>query len=188
MATSPLTTIAKVKEYLRIEDGKSDDLLAQLILSVSADSVTQTGRELARGTRSETRDGNGRSRVFLRQYPIASVSSLTVCGTPVLARSAENPSGYVITDAAAGELSLVGGVFPRGIANLEVSYVAGYDPIPEDLEQAVIELVALRFVDRDHPGISYKVMEGQVTDFRGGSQLAYARAVLERYRRPTDLG
>lgn len=187
MAT-PLSSITKLRQYLKIPDRDEDPVLEQHLLSASSDVETETGRLMLLGDRSEVRNGNGQRSIFLRQYPIVSVTSLLIEGEPVSARSSANPDGYVIADAEAGELAIPAGGFPRGVANVEIVYRAGYESIPPDLEQAVLELAALRYVDRDHPGVSYKVMEGQVTDFRGGSQLAYAKAVIDRYRRPPDPG
>jgi hypothetical protein len=38
-----------------------------------------------------------------------------------------------------------GGIFPLGVGNIEVQYTAGYDGVPEDLEIACSQAVALNY-------------------------------------------
>ena len=184
-----LTTIAAVKQYLKVDQAedpaKYDAELTRLISSVSQQARTATGRALdvPAAQRVETRDGDGRCVLLLAEYPVTAIASVTVDGTAIPVRPSATESGYVIGDAEIGKLVLVGYSFTRGVQNVIVTYTAGYAAIPQDLEQAVIELVALGFKDEDHIGQSYRVVEGEVVDFRGGAQLAHAHSILEKYRR-----
>jgi uncharacterized phiE125 gp8 family phage protein len=184
-----LTTLAAVKRYLKVslaeDPDKFDVELTRLLAAVSAQVRTDTGRALdvPAAQRVEPHDGDGGCELLLEQYPVTAVASVTVDGTAIPARVLVTDNGHVLADAAIGRLVLVGYTFTKGVQNVVVTYTAGYAAVPGDLEQAVIELVALAFRDEDHVGQSARSVAGDMVDFRGGPQLAHASAILDSYRR-----
>ena len=74
-----------------------------------------------------------------------------------------------------------------GVRNIEVQYRAGYETIPADLRQAVIEHAALRYRDREWGPQTYRLVGGEVVDRRGAESgtLSYIKGVLDKYRRRT---
>jgi len=79
MATNDLTTLADVKAWLGRTDTNSDTLLSALITRTSRQiySHLQRGTVLPQ-TVNEIRDGSGGNTLVLKQWPVVSVSSVTV--------------------------------------------------------------------------------------------------------------
>ena len=108
-------------------------LLTSLINQISAGIINSLQRPpLVRTTFTEVRDGVGNRRITLRNWPVVSVSSLTVSGNSIPASSAYGQSGYNLTTwdgTNAGnpqEIILCGYDFCRGAGNVQIVYQAGY--------------------------------------------------------------
>ncbi|MBO8169966.1 MAG: phage gp6-like head-tail connector protein [Thermoanaerobacteraceae bacterium] len=123
----PLTTLGKVKEYLEIDqtDTSKDSILERLISSASATIENRLRRKIPVADYTEKFYGK-HTKLFPRQYPIISVASLTFEGEPL--------TDYKIRETYIDLNGEYDGEF-------ELSYRAGYETIPEDLEQACIMLV-----------------------------------------------
>lgn len=79
-------------------------------------------------------------RLMVAQPPILSVTN--IWDDPLRLYTTPIPTAnYVIDDAEAGLIKLDQLLFQRGLQNIKITYVGGYDPIPSDLEQAAIEMV-----------------------------------------------
>jgi hypothetical protein len=184
MATGDLTTLEKVRAHIGTDvDARVDATLAALISSSSAWVVSQLGRNILSATYTETRDGDGSRRLLLKNFPVSSVTSLSVDGVTIPARASLSDDGYVLRSDG---LDLVGYVFARGVQNVSIVYVAGYSATPADLEQAVNEHVALRYRDRGREGLGSAALAGDSASFvgNGGGTLAYIHSVLDTYRLP----
>lgn len=184
MAAGDLTTVAKVREYLKLEDSLEDAYLATLVSAASAWMKSETGRDLLAANYVETFDGEGSSGLTLSNGPVASVTSVTVDGDPVPVRATPSDAGWVLRG---DRLELVGYRFSRGVGNVTVSYRAGYEVIPEDLAQAVVMRAGLSYRDRDWAGMSSRIVAGESLDRRGtvdGGTWAYINGAVQKYRRP----
>jgi hypothetical protein len=161
-----LTTLSDVKTWMAgiqaPDNQNTDSVLQSAITAVSLDVLRRTGR----GPRNwqvasqspynqqveymETYDGSSTARMFLRNFPIVSVSSLTVFGTTVSPSTSQSSPGFVI-DGSAKSISLISpfsgygygnyygngrwpafglGVlarFPQGVQNVQVTYTAGFN-------------------------------------------------------------
>ena len=96
-------------------------------------------------------------------------------------------SSNSLVAAQTGALMLTPGrlVFTQGLGNVTIVYTAGWTlaTLPAEIGQAVIELVALRYKERERPGI-------QASGGTGGETLSFLRAssppsvqdVIEAYR------
>ena len=182
-----LTTLAKVRGYMRGEFATAsytmhDAELTRLIAVVSADVRSRTDRALDYPAASHTDrfDGDGSQRVHLRNVPVATLTSVTVDGSPVPLQTVSTGDGYYLDG---NEVQLVGYTFTAGIGNCSIAYTAGAALVPADLEQAVIQLVALAFTDGDHIGQSQKTINGDNVTWNGGPQLVNAQAIIDRYTR-----
>jgi hypothetical protein len=181
MAAGDLTTLVNVKAYLRREFSDAtyqtfDAELSRLITAVSAEVRRETDQRLDVPAASVTDrlHGAGGERLPLTQLKVASVTSVTVDGDP-LASDAYFLDGNVV--------ELVDDVFPVGRGNVVVVYQSGWATVPGDLEDAVIQLVALKFLRADRPGQSSASIGGDSVQYDGGAQFANAMAILDRYRR-----
>jgi hypothetical protein len=94
----------------------------------------------------ETYNGNGNAEIYLRNFPINTISSVTVSGQAIQASTGAGSAGYGIGNSGRSIVVLTGagnapdtfytypyGVggwprygFPRGLSNIQVSYNAGF--------------------------------------------------------------
>lgn len=188
-----LTTLEKAQRQINGNNPviEAASILSALITSSSAWVEREVGGDLMRSTITETRDGNGECRIRLGRShswrpgnPATTVTSVTVDGATIPARPAvsssnTNPSGWVYREDG---VDLVGYRFTEGTANVVVVYSAGYDTVPADVEQAVLEHIALRFKDRGHAQIDSSSDAGQSVSFGSAGTLAFIEGVLSSYR------
>src|ERR1700735_766637 len=95
MAASDLVLLPMVKAWVPIKNSNTvdDALLASLITACSNDFMRATKRpDLLYATYTETRIGDGSSRMTLRHWPIQAVSSLQIFTPPATAATAVNQS------------------------------------------------------------------------------------------------
>ena len=140
MAASDLATLADVKTWLSGSSGigTSDDaLLARLITDVSGAITAYLGRpSLTPRSYMERLDGNDKTRVFLRHYPVLAMISLLI-------DSAVVPAAAVTPDAPPGRgylleawdglppgrpqaLDVFRAFYHKGRQNIVIDYTAGY--------------------------------------------------------------
>jgi hypothetical protein len=154
-----------------------DGLLAGMITAASLYWLRKTGRVHVDGSIPATSslveqvtcgpewyDGNGNDRLFLRLWPIVSVSALSVNGMDLPASTSLTAPGYVIDQGGKclAMRSFGGGWnvsnwrsrfarpygFARGTQNVEVSYVAGFNGVPDDVAEKCCKMVVLTFKRR----------------------------------------
>ena len=181
MATGDLTTLANVKAYLSppLTTTTDDALLTRLVTAASQFIQTWLGRTIAATSYTETRNGQGGTRLFLRNRPVVSVSSVTVDGVAVAPSSGPGQPGYLFDD---NSVYLTGAAFTRGQQNVAVAYTAGYAATPPELEQACVALVALRYKERDRIGQASKNLAGEVVSFAQKDMPADVQTLLDQYR------
>jgi|SRR5579863_222367 len=181
MATGDLTTLANVKAYLSppLTTTSDDALLTRLVTSASQFIQAWLGRTIAATAYTETRNGFGGTRLFLRNRPVVSVAMLTIDGVAVAPASGPGQPGYLFDDSA---LYLTGAAFSRGQQNVTIAYTAGYALTPPEIEQACIALVALRYKERDRIGQASKNLAGEVVSFAQKDMPADVQTLLEQYR------
>ena len=128
-----LTTLDNVKAWLGSETTTDDLLLNRLIQQVSRFILSYLQRpSLFLQTYRDVYDGSGSSRIMLRQWPVLSVSSLTVGAQSISAAASFGQPGYAVSPwdgmppGPPQSLDLNGYVFCRGIGNVAVEYDAGY--------------------------------------------------------------
>lgn len=200
VGTYALTTLAAVNSYLKItaDGGDRDAFIEDLIDRVTAQCEQYTGRKLkARDYHYDSADsdydpdnaildGNGEQYLFTPQWPINSVSILTIGDTTITERESWDETGYVIYKDQ-GRIYLAGYTFTEGIKNIFLAYNAGYTTIPEDLEQSVIQQVAMAYKESDqgHGRLGVRVQDtsdGMTTRFEAGPIIPQVQAVWDRYR------
>jgi hypothetical protein len=74
-------------------------------------------------------------------------------------------------------------VFEAGASNVYLEYVAGYDPIPSEIEQACIDLVSLRYRERDRIGLTSKSLAGESITFNTREFSDAVGSTLVQYKR-----
>src|SRR5689334_21311467 len=166
MAAAPddLCSIAELKAWLPNMGNNDDATLQSLISNASLQVLQYIDRPhiLASvlGSLAESYDGNDSDRLLPRQFPILSVSSVSIDNVPVPQSAGPVAAGFLWDSR---RILLRGYRFCRGVQNVQLSYTAGYSAVPLDLKQAAIEAFALTYRQRVRIGERSNSMNGQVT-------------------------
>ncbi len=168
-----LVSVSDYKTFAGISGTSQDTLLTMLLGMVSADVRRYCGRDLTNGfesaTRTETYSGTDESTIQLNEWPVTSITSVTMLtaggGTEVL-----DSDSYRV-DANTGLLSRIdvergrfasyrwktstpegsfqpNPRFEQGFYNVSVVYVGGYSTIPLDIQSAVCQLTGILYGNR----------------------------------------
>src|SRR5574337_320001 len=180
-----LTDLTTVKSYMGITSGASDSLLSTLITAASQFIMSYCNRTFQAQPYTEYRDGVGYgvSELVTLGYPIQSVQGVTVNGTPL---PAANVASWPRTGYYAGQwyIGIEGYEVPRGRKNVVLQYTAGYPTIPADLNQACVEMVALKYKQKDRIGISgTESIDGQTISFKDVAMSTAVKQTLQQYKR-----
>lgn len=124
LLSGTLTTIARVRAVSGIGTYTDDQIT--IAINSATDAIKHyCNRDLISTTyTNEYYDGNGRDVLYLRNYPITAIASLTV--DDIAITSAE----YLIEDQG---LFRIGGWWSSGRRNIKITYTAGYTSIPDEL-------------------------------------------------------
>lgn len=179
-----LTTLTNLKTWLNLSATGDDVLLARLVTAASAFVENWLGRTVGLTAYVEARDGTGGSTLGFTVTPVVTMTSLAIDGNPVLPSPDSIAPGYVFSPS---RLALIGGCFRRGFGNVLVGYQAGYADVPAEVEQAVIELAALRYRERERIGLVSKGLAGETTSFAQKDMPADVATALQRYRKVVPL-
>jgi hypothetical protein len=181
MAAGDLTSIANVEQWLNLQSGCTDEaLLVRLITAASGFIRTWCDRDFVSQSYTDTLDGKGAARMPLPNTPITAVASLAIDGNVIPPGDPVSTPGYFFTSTM---LCLNGYRFSRGMANVVVSYTAGFATVPPELEQACIELVAFRYRELDRIGVASKGMAGETTSFTIKDVPPSVRTILEQKKK-----
>lgn len=179
-----LTTLAAVKLWLGLSGTDEDALLQSLITAASGTIQSYLGRDLLVGARLETRNGLGGTALVVAHRPLVSVESLQVDQITIPPASGA-AGGYLFSDTT---IRLTGGWrFGAGVGNVRIAYTAGYATVPPEIAQACTELVALKYKEREHLGVSGKSLAGEHISFTPATLTPAIRAAIDGYRQVVPL-
>jgi uncharacterized phiE125 gp8 family phage protein len=178
--TMALAQLTDLKTYIGVTGSADDSLLSRLLESESTFFEAQCGRTFVTASYTEVRSGHGRTTMVPREDPIVSVTSVAVDGQTIPSASSYDAEGWRVFE---GAIHLNGHAFTRGTGNVTLVYVAGFDPVPADVQQAVIELAALKYRDRRHIGKGAESMGGMSVTYLPSLVPASVQAVIDAYRR-----
>ena len=111
---------------------------------------------------------------------MVSVQSLGIGPVPVAESAGVGYRGFRFDSST---LYLTGYWFEPGLQNIAIAYQAGYAETPTAITQAVIELVALRYRERDRIGHVSKSLGGETVAFIQADMTPSVRAALQPWRR-----
>lgn len=194
MAAGDLTTLANVKAWLSISTVTDDAILSRLITSISGYVTAWLNRSLLTQSYSESRTGTGSNTLALANYPCTAVESLVIAGQSIAASPDGMLAGYVFDDrfiylvgnafASSTFPSSAPGKFPKWPPlGVKISYTAGFETTPFEIEQAVIEWLSLRYTERGRIGQQSKSLQGEVVSFFIGDMPASVKTILNNYRK-----
>jgi hypothetical protein len=176
LSSNALTTLEETKKYLKIDliDDTDDELIISLINSVSAAIQGYCRRNFKKTSYIEEEyDGKGLYGLYLHQYPVQSIESVTVNSTLL------SPTDYKCKKKN-GKLIRNASVWPEGEINITVSYTAGFEKIPFDIELACKHLV-LSYFKTDITSYSTTFSEGMI--IRPEGLPSQVRMLLRPYKK-----
>lgn len=179
-----LTTLAKVKEFMGLAINTHDDLLTRMIDAASAFVENWLGFQVLQHTVVERRDGTGKNELILGEHPIISVTKVSICDREIPESPDYQQYGYRSAD---WWIILQGDYFPRGRRNITIEYEAGYATVPADIEQAVIDLVTLRYKEKDRLGIQSKTLATETISYFMGDLTPSAKSALYQYKKVVPI-
>jgi hypothetical protein len=165
-----LTTLTRLKTFLGETTGDNDDILDDLIESVSEEINSWLGHQIkqATATGEKLTALRGESIVCTLHRPIISIASLTEAGTALV-----EDTGFEITeqDKERGQIVRLSGGYPTpwnsAHRTIVLTYDHGYAIVPPDISQAATELAAFDFL-QSKQGQFRLALRGSVND-PGGS-------------------
>lgn len=189
MALGDLTTLGNVKQYLGIVSSvtDSDVLLTRMVSALSTFVQTWLNRTIASAAYVDTFDGVGNARFQFNNYPVTAVASLTIDGRVIPAAPVPASAGWTGYVWTPNQIALQGYVFTPGYSNVVVNYTAGFATTPGDIEQAVIEIIALRFKQIQQLGFVSKSIGGETVTFNQKDMNSSTLTLLQNYRRVAPL-
>lgn len=186
-----LCTRDEFKAWAKISNVGDDTLIDRLITAASQGIVNALNRgDIFSRSYTERYDGTGSGRMMLRQWPVTAIGSLTIDGVTIAAQTSyPTGSGYLFTawdgigPGSPCFLDVFGYAFTKGRQNITVVYTAGYpsSPIPPDLTQTCIELVAIRYKERDRIGLASAAVGGETTAYLQKDVKAFVLDRLQPY-------
>jgi hypothetical protein len=145
-----------------------------MLLSAASDAVrNHTRRDWGTGSTTETHDGSGTPRLFLKRYPTSSVTTITVNGTA--------ETDYVL-DASRGIVTRGDGeidprwspVWDAGTQNIDVAYTASVT-VPDQVKWATISMVREMWVRTSTAALKREKLGDYEREFSGGEVTLYGR-------------
>ena len=204
-----LALLSVYKTWLGITSSTYDTALQLVLDSASAEIRRWCGRDETTGfssaTRTEYYDGNDEITIQLREFPITSITSVTIRyadGTTEALDSttyrANTITGLLARiDASRGrfvsmrsDLQVSMGTFlpeprfPQGFANITVVYVGGYSTIPSDLQMACMRMSDIMWSarGRDPTLTSEKIGDYSYTRDAADAVAAIKTNLMQAYR------
>lgn len=186
-----LTTLALVKAHLGISVSTYDTLLEGLIDDWTVTFQNLLGdRKIVNLPASDLTEyydgpdpGLSKQRIFLRSYPIVSVTSVSYRSSLYDASAvwtAYTAGQDYIVETGKGSIYFPGGI-PQGPEAIRVIYQGGFASAPKDLELACRKMVCKEFGKRK--------AQGRLNESVGGGSIGWSedlpadvKAVLNHYR------
>jgi hypothetical protein len=180
-----LTTVAALKSWLRLSSAADDTLLASMVSGVSAWIQEWLGRIIASGSYTDTLNGNGKTVLCFLHSPVTAVTSVTIDGVAIPARTAPGGSGFYFDSDF---LYLDGYCFTKNSRqNVVVVSTAGFAVVPFDLGIATNKLCAISYRELDRQGLSSKGLAGEQTNFIVRDLPQDVENILQSYKRVVPI-
>lgn len=147
-----MITLTELKTYLNITDSNKDSLLQSCIDASVKEIEDYCNRKLSSGTYTEYLNGNGRTEIYLRNYPINEVTSILYYtdydGYDDIFITGDTPENSVLIIEQTNCIKLLKCYyFFKGCKNIKITYTAGFDTddAPEDIKSVLLELSSIKY-------------------------------------------
>jgi hypothetical protein len=156
-------------------------MLTRLIADATGFLAQWLSRDIISTSYTQKLDGKGGDEVVLSNYPVTAVSLVKIDGVAIDLAILTTDKGYNFDEHS---IYLTGGLaFSKGKRNIQVSYTAGFATVPAELEQVAIDLISIKYRERDRIGLDSKALAGETTSFATRDMPNRARAILDQYRK-----
>jgi hypothetical protein len=149
--TGDLVTWEKVKAVLNLDDDR-EELVNFLISAASAQAEKIADRILAARDVSLKMDAHGGRELLLPSYPVNRTDRVCIDPEHLFPEEKDLTAGEYSVKAGAGIVRLYRRFYPCGYETVYYGGNIGYDPVPDDLQQAVIETVSANLRRFTTPG------------------------------------
>jgi len=139
LAAHALVSWEFVKEMLPDAQDTQQLFYERLINAASPQANRIAGRRLKAVDYTEILDGTGDDSIVLPEYPANAITSLYIDTARAFGAATEVTDYLLYSDVA--QIVLPSRTFPDSPQCVKVLYNAGLNPVPEDLEIAVLEVV-----------------------------------------------
>lgn len=181
-----LTTLALVKEWLKIAGTDDDTLISSLVSAVSRQFHTYMGRIIPSASYTERVDLHGDTMISIRNPPLTTLTQVALEGDFGIYTEVVTAADLKV-DAEAGQIFWTNRFKLRQLG-AEVQYTGGFVTIPEDLQREATRETAHSF-RHSEPGGGRLGLESNILDTGGTASytqtpfLPGVRMVLDGYRR-----
>jgi len=188
-STNALTDLDTVNAFLNTDMGDAGQqrVLTSYINKASALCNLLTDRKLKSRSLTEYYSGDGTNSILTNEYPITAITAVYDDLDRTYGSDTEIDSDDLayLPDGLAYKIVYDGGVFQVGIKNIKAQYTAGYVTIPEDLEQACLEIIAYYFKNSEENrfGVTTRTMGGGSMTIETTDIPKSALRILDRYKR-----
>ena len=173
-------TLAEVKAFMSVTTSTDDALITSLIVATSGAIETVLNRTILQAAYVDMVDGNGKPAMMLSNRPLVSITSVTIDGQSVPVSTGWGVTGYVQDENA---VVLRNRVFSRGLRNVFIAYQAGWATVPDDIKQATIETVALKYRQKEYAGYRSKSLAGETVTFDKADFPDSVTPILNNYKK-----
>ena len=175
-------SLSDVKTALRLTTTTDDELLAALITSESSLIANWVSRIFGSMAFTQRFSGRGKSDFLLSNTPVSAITSVVIDGISIPAADSPQGTGYMLID---GKVVLFGFVFGLGNYNCAITYTAGFDSVPADINRACVDLVVGRYKELDRSGLISKGLAGETTTYERKALPDHIKLILQQYRSVT---
>jgi uncharacterized phiE125 gp8 family phage protein len=190
-----LCTLDQVKAHFGFGDNAEQEVELERLIGVAQELIEKyCGRKFDEATFTEYWNGDGTSLLFVKNYPIISITSIhdDIGDHTYGADTLVDADDYTIINN--NHIQMYDSFFQTGVNNIKIVYVAGYsdetvgthEPIPEDLRQACIQQVGWMFkrgIGHNYGVNSKSLDDGTIQFIETGDLLPAVKNVIRRYRR-----
>lgn len=174
---SNITTKEKVKTFLGISGTTHDNLIDELIKNATSSIERFCNRSFTEATYTEYFDTDKVFKLFLRNFPVSSLTSVQYRGGTwgAITWLDLNVNDYLLNDNGKVTFAFL---LPEAEKYIKIVYVGGYKinfadelditehTLPADLTQIATEIVAQTFNQRASAGILTESTEGQSITYK----------------------
>ena len=193
-----LVTLDEFKTYKDISSTEKDDLLSGIIDRVSGIVKSFCKRDFIdyySTPLTQYFDGINVETVYLKEYPIGTVTSVSISYDGGVTYTALTETLDFFVNYEDGSITAATGYFipagyssiPAGVSNrtLKIIYTGGYLKCPDDLKQAVLDLVNYYYKNEYTPRQDFQSFKLENVGFRSGDGLnfpSHVHRILGQYR------